>query len=149
MHFPVHDADDCGARVEAGRHGAASGLDGSNGGSGGARDDDVNGLFKDALAAAAEELHAFFGLVDAAGLGEFADGDRAGWVDAALVDPFLDAVEVCGRQVGGETEKISVKVIHSRRGGRTYMFVNPRSPWTTFSGVCPPLNPVGTFPCCF
>ena len=41
---------------------------------------------------AAEQLHAFFGLVDAAGLGELADRDRAGWVDAALIDPGLDTV---------------------------------------------------------
>ena len=96
MHLPVHNADNCGARVKAGRHGAAGGLDGSNGRGGGARDDDVDGLFEGALAAAAEELHTFFGLVNAAGLGEFADGNGAGWVYAALVDPFLDAVEVCG-----------------------------------------------------
>lgn len=42
--------------------------------------------------AVAEEFNAFFWVVDAAGLGEFADCDRAGWVDAALVDPVLDAV---------------------------------------------------------
>lgn len=102
VHLALHDTDDRGARVEAGRHGAAGGLDGGDGGGGGARDDDVDGLFEGVVAAAAEEFHAFLGLVDAAGLGEFADGDRAGWVDAALVDPFLDSVEVYGGQVGGE-----------------------------------------------
>lgn len=40
--------------------------------------------------------------MDAAGVGEFADGDGAGWVDAALVDPFLDALEVDGGHIGGE-----------------------------------------------
>lgn len=109
VHFPIHDADDRGASVEAGRHGAAGGLDGRDGGGGGARDDDVDGLFESSIAAAAEELDAFFGLVDAAGLGEFADGDGAGWVDAALVDPFLDAVEVCGGQVGGEAASVISK----------------------------------------
>lgn len=33
---------------------------------------------------------------------EFADGDGSGWVDAALVDPFLDALEVDGGHVDGE-----------------------------------------------
>lgn len=152
MHLPVHYADDCGASVKAGRYGAASGLDGRYSGGGGARDDDVNGLFEGALSATAEELHAFFGLMDAAGLSEFADGDGAGWVDAALVDPFLDAVEVCGGQFGGEAVDIINKSESKNqriKRGKTNMFVNPRSPWTTISGVCPPLNPVGTFPCCF
>lgn len=130
MHLPVHDADDRGASVEAGRHGAAGGLDGRDGGGGSARDDDVDGLLEGAFAATAEELHAFFGLVDAAGLGEFADGDGAGWVDAALVDPFLDAVEVCGGQVGGEAANIISKSDSgtNRKEGMAYMFVNPRSP---------------------
>lgn len=35
-------------------------------------------------------------------MGEFADGDGAGWVDAALVDPFLDALEVDGGHFEGE-----------------------------------------------
>lgn len=41
--------------------------------------------------------------MDAAGFSQFANGDRAGWVDAALVNPFLDAVEVGGREVESET----------------------------------------------
>ena len=68
--------------------------------------------------------------MDTAGLGEFADGDGAGWVDAALVDPFLDAVEVCGGQIGGEAANIISKSDSgtNRKEGRAYMFVNPRSP---------------------
>lgn len=53
------------------------------------------------LHAAAEKLHAFFGLMDAARLSEFADRDGTGWVDAALVDPGLDPVEVHGGEVDG------------------------------------------------
>ena len=30
-----------------------------------------------------------------------------------------------------------------------YWFSKPLTPWTTSSGVWPPLNPRGTFPCCF
>jgi hypothetical protein len=41
--------------------------------------------------------------VDAAGFGQFANGDGAVWVDAALVNPFLDAVEVGGCEVESET----------------------------------------------
>lgn len=32
---------------------------------------------------------------------------------------------------------------------QTYWLVNPLVPLTTISGVCPPLNLNGTFPCCF
>lgn len=114
MHLLPHDAHNRGAGVEAGRHRPASSLDGGDGAGGGARDDDVDGLLEDGsgstaflflvlvlsfAGAAAQELHAFLGLVDAARLHQFPDGDGAGWVDAALVDPFLDAVQVCGRQV--------------------------------------------------
>lgn len=49
-----------------------------------------------------EQLHALTGLVDAAGVGEFADGDWAGGIDAALVDPGLDAVEVYEGEVERE-----------------------------------------------
>ena len=44
-------------------------------------------------------------LVDAAGLGQFADGDGAGWIDAALVDPILDALEVDGGPFEGEARR--------------------------------------------
>ena len=110
VHLALHDARDGGARVEAACHGAAGGFDRCDGGGGGARYHDVDGVLEGAAAAcgglglgggvgggvgvggAAEQLHAFFGLVDAAGLGELADRDRAGWVDAALIDPGLDTV---------------------------------------------------------
>lgn len=52
--------------------------------------------------AVTENLDAVLVLVDAARLGEFADGDRAGWVDAALIDPFLDAEEVHRGHFEGE-----------------------------------------------
>ena len=100
VHLLLHDAHDRGAGVEAGCNGPAGSLDGGDGAGGGARDDDVDGLFEDISAfffagAAAQELHAFLGLVDAARLYQFPDGDGASWVDAALVDPFLDSVQVC------------------------------------------------------
>lgn len=45
-------------------------------------------------------------LVDAAGLGQFADGDGTGWVNAALVDPVLDALEVDGGPFEGEARRV-------------------------------------------
>lgn len=65
----------------------------------------MDGLFQDPLAAA-EDFHAVFVLVDAAGLGQFADSDWAGWVDAALIDPILDAFEVDGGHFKGEAGKV-------------------------------------------
>ena len=56
---------DCLASVETSCHGAAGGLDGGNGGCGGARNDQVNWLFQGGLVAT-EDLDAFFRLVDAA-----------------------------------------------------------------------------------
>lgn len=56
VHFPPHDAHDSRPGVEAGCHGPATGLDRSDGAGGGARDDDVDGLFEGvflAIAAAA------------------------------------------------------------------------------------------------
>lgn len=97
----AEDMADGGAGVEAGCQGAAGGFDSGDCGGGGARDDEVDGLFE-GCGGAAEDLDAVLGLVDAAGVGEFADGDGAGWVDAALVDPFLDALEVDGGHFGGE-----------------------------------------------
>jgi hypothetical protein len=47
--------------------------------------------------------------VDAAGFGEFADRDRFRWVEAALVDPFLDSFEVGDGEFGGEAaEYVSI-----------------------------------------
>jgi hypothetical protein len=65
----------------------------------------VNGLFEAALFAAAEHFDAVPELVHAVGVEEFADGDGEAWIDAALVNPFLDAVEVDGDEVEGEARK--------------------------------------------
>lgn len=97
------DALDSGAGVEASGEGASCGLDGGDGGRGCARHDDVDGLFERA-GAAGEELHAVFGLVDAARLGQFAHGDGTSRVDTALVNPFLNTFEVHG----GEFDRESV-----------------------------------------
>ena len=43
-------------------------------------------------------------------MGEFADCDRVFGVDAALVDPFLDFVEVYGDEVGGPAISKSVRI---------------------------------------
>lgn len=94
------------AGVEAGRDGATSSLDGGDGGGTDARDDKVDGLFE-GCGTVAENLNAVLVLVDAARLGEFADGDRAGWVDAALIDPFLDAGEVHRGHFKGEAVILS------------------------------------------
>ena len=94
VHLTAHDARDRCCGVEASRHGAASGFDGGDSRSGCPRHDDVQWLFHDVCATAAEQFHAIARLVDAARLSQFADGDRSGRVDTALVDPFLDSVEV-------------------------------------------------------
>lgn len=82
------------ARVVAGRDGAAGGFDGFNCRGGGAGDNDLDGLFERFFAAAGEQFDAILDAVDTAGFCQFADCDGAGGVEAALVDPFLDAVEV-------------------------------------------------------
>lgn len=104
MHLAPHNPRDRRGGVVAGRDGAAGGLDGGDGGVGRARDDNVHGLPERGRGADAvgEQLDALARLVDAARVGELADGDRARWVDAALVDPGLDAVEVYGGEVDGE-----------------------------------------------
>lgn len=127
VHLASHDVRDRAARVVAGRHGAAGGFDGGDGRGRGARHDDVDGLFEDGGdgggfdlglglglrrlggdGAGAEQLHALLGLVDAARLGQLADRDGAGGIDSALVDPFLDAFEVHGREVNGVAVLMSV-----------------------------------------
>lgn len=65
--------------------------------------------------AVGEEFHAFARVVDASAIGEFADGDRALGVDAALVDPGLDSVEVYRREIGGKSN--SGSCISWRLGG--------------------------------
>jgi len=81
-------------------------------------------LFEDSLTAA-EDFYAVFVLVDAAGFGQFAYGDWAGWVDAALVDPVLDAFEVDGGHFEGE----AVKVI------RPVMFDGITRDWDLMMGI--------------
>lgn len=97
------DALDRSAGVEPCGDGASGGLDGGDGGLGGPGDDDVDGLFQGVLSTAGEQLDSVLGLVNAAGLGQLADGDGAGRVDTALVNPFLDAIEVDGGQVKRES----------------------------------------------
>lgn len=119
VHFTIHDSLNRGLRVVPRCYGAAGGFDGCDGGSGRPRDDEVEGLFEDGGAvdasgggrrwegggvdAVGEELHTFARLVDAPAIHEFADGDGAVGIDAALVDPGLDSVEVYGGEVGGES----------------------------------------------
>lgn len=55
------------------------------------------------VAAAREQFDAVFDAVDAAGFDEFFEGDGAGRVETALVDPGLDAVEVDGGDLGCES----------------------------------------------
>lgn len=101
MRLHTENVADSNAGVEARCQRAAGGLDGFDCGAGGAGDDKVDGLFE-GCGGAAEDFDAVFGLVDASRVGEFADGDGSGWVDAALVDPFLDALEVDGGHINGE-----------------------------------------------
>lgn len=107
MHFLAHDAHNGRAGVESGGHGTAGGFDSRDGTGGGAGNDQVDGLLEDVFCgSAAQELDALLGLVDAARLSQFADGDGSGWVDAALVDPFLDTVQVHRRQISREAIKV-------------------------------------------
>lgn len=130
----------------------------------------MDGLFEDAAggcgrigqgecgAAVCEEFGAVAGAVDAAGVGEFADCDGPVRIDAALVDPGLDSVQVYGLEVWCEPIRI-ISITNSSilTGGQVlglrlveaYAFLNPRFPRTISNGVCPPLNPAGTFPLAF
>ena len=105
-------------------------------------------MFEGGFSASAEKLYAFFCLVDAARLGQFADGDGLSRVDAALVDPFLDAVEVNRGEVEREAVLAGVSNLHDAfhicspsNGGsmlnrenkntenkETYTLLNPLSP---------------------
>jgi hypothetical protein len=122
MHLAPHNPRDRRGGVVAGRDRAAGGLDGGDGGVGRARDDNVHGLPERGRGADAvgEQLDALARLVDAARVGELADGDRARWVDAALVDPGLDAVEVYGGEVDGEAGSSVNQSIMSCRTQKTY-----------------------------
>lgn len=108
----------------------------------------MDGLFEGRFSTPTKKLYAFFRLVDAARLGQLADGDGPSRVDAALVDPFLDAVEVDRRKVKREAVLTRISKLHdasrtcnSSRGGsvlswkshntqnkETYTLLNPLSP---------------------
>lgn len=88
--------------VVAGRNGATDGFDSLNRRGRGAGDDDLDGLFECFFAATGEEFDTVLDAVDTAGLRKLADCDGTGGVEAALVDPLLDAVEVDFGDVEGE-----------------------------------------------
>lgn len=62
-----------------------------------------------------EELYTFTRLVDAPAIHEFADGDGAVGIDAALIDPGLDSVEVYGGEVGSESNSVVLWLASSSR----------------------------------
>jgi hypothetical protein len=102
MRFAAHDPLDGAGSVVACCDSAAERLDGRDGGTGGARCDDVDGGFEGG-GAAGEQFNAVGAdAVDGAGFGEFAKGYGLGGVEAGLVDPGLDGVEVYGGEFGGE-----------------------------------------------
>lgn len=63
----------------------------------------MDGLFQSTVFPSAKQLDAVFGLVNAARLGEFLDRDGPVRVDAALVDPFLDTIQVNRSEVDRKT----------------------------------------------
>lgn len=83
----------------------------------------MDGLFETVLFAASKQFDAVAELVHAVGVEEFADCDGVFRVDAALVDPILDFVEVDGYEVGGPAIIVRLKnsIIERGmgRGGRT------------------------------
>ena len=93
--LPLLDPMDGVFGVESGCDGATEGFHGGDGGGRGARYDDVD-RGGQLVCAAGQELDAVLGAVDGAGLGEFFDGDGIAGIDALLVDPVLDLVEVDG-----------------------------------------------------
>jgi hypothetical protein len=119
----AEDALDGGGRVEAGGDGAAQGFDARNGFGGGARDNEVDGrgellgVLRGPLAwpcvgvestYPGQQLDAVpLDAVDAARLVQLLHGDGLRGVQAALVDPRLDAVEVDGRHFHLEAVRIS------------------------------------------
>lgn len=118
MHLALHDPRNSRLGIESRRDGSTRRLDSRDRRRRRPRHNDMNRLLEHTvdgdlvvilLHAPAEKLHALFGLVDAAGLGEFADRDGSGWVDAALVDPGLDSVEVHG----GEVDRMPVPLLLS------------------------------------
>ena len=90
-------------------------------------------------------------------IGELFNGYGSGWVNTRLVDPGLECGEVEKGEVDGEAIEsgmlafIQLQYLEVRAivASETYTFVNPLIPCTTSIGVCPPLKPRGTFPCCF
>ena len=81
--------------VVASSDGAAKCFNGCDSGLRRARHDDVDRCCEGS-GSTGEEFDAVFDAVDGACGGEFAERDRSGWVDSALVDPILNTVEVYG-----------------------------------------------------
>lgn len=91
IHLTAHDLLDGEFGVVPRRDCAAELFHGVDGFGACAGYDDVNRC-GELFFAASEELHAVFDAVDAAAVGELGEGDGLGWVEAAGVDPVLDAV---------------------------------------------------------
>ena len=82
--------------------GAPEGFDSSDGGFGGAGNDNID-WNSECCGAAGEEFDAILDTVDGAGGGEFAKRDGFGWVNAALGDPVGDAREIYGAHIDSMT----------------------------------------------
>lgn len=72
-------------------------------------------LFEAFFFTAGEQFYAVAELIYAVGVEEFADCDWVFGVDAALVDPFLDFVEVDGYEIGGPAVIVNN---HCTEGGK-------------------------------
>lgn len=81
--------------IVASSDGAAKCFNSCDGGLRRAGHDDVNRCCEGS-GSTSEEFDAVFDAVDGACGGEFAECDRFGWVNPALVDPVLDTIEVYG-----------------------------------------------------
>lgn len=86
--LPLEEPLDGQARVVPRRDLSAGALDGLDGGGGGARDGDGDGVVE-VRGAAAEELDAVLYGADDARLDELLGGDGLGGVEAAVVDPLF------------------------------------------------------------
>ena len=65
--------------------------------------------------ATGKELDAILDAVDSAGGGEFAQGDGQRWVEAALVDPGLECVEVDFGEVDGMAGNLMFRAMPRRK----------------------------------
>ena len=96
MRFSSHDTFNRGASVESGGDGPAGFFDGADCAAGCARYHDMHRLLNGISTATTEQLDAFSDLVDAARVGQFSNSNWSGRIDATLVDPFLESVDVQG-----------------------------------------------------